>query len=100
MIKVFTNSDWINSFKNWYKDYLNQMRSDMRDIVEKSNLNRADAISKRFLSSARITNCILGIPPVYVVGHCIVSEADDGIILIDFTDVDLDNFNEVEFVLV
>lgn len=99
MIKVVSNKDIVD-VGGWYRDYLDLARLSLANYVKKSGLDRNEAISTYLKNGVKTANEIPGFPRVYSVGHCTMSIVEGNPFLVDYTDVDLDHKNEVEFVLV
>ena len=99
MIKVVSNEDIVD-VGGWYRDYLDLARLSLANYVKKSGLDRNEAISTHLKNGVRIANEISGFPRAYSVGHCTMSIIEGNLFLIDYTDVDLDHKNEIEFIRV
>lgn len=99
MIRVVTNANY-GGINDLSKAYLEVARRSLKDYVEKSTLNRNEAISTHLLDGARACNEIDGFPRSYVIGHCAMGLVYGSIFLIDYTNIDLDQPNEIEFIRV
>ena len=99
MIRVVTNANY-GGINDLSKAYLEVARQSLKDCVEKSTLNRNEAISIHLKDGARACNEIDGFPRSYVIGHCAMGLVYGSIFLIDYTNIDLDQPNEIEFIRV
>lgn len=99
MIKVVSTVPCIDLI-SWYEDYLDLARLVLVDYIKKSGLDRNEAISTHLKNGVKMANEIAGFPRVYSVGHCTVSIVQGTPFLVDYVDIDLNNKNEIEFVLV
>nr|DAJ15926.1 MAG TPA: hypothetical protein [Siphoviridae sp. ct7JV2] len=99
MIRVVTNANY-GGINDLTKAYLEIARQSLKDYVEKSALNRNEAISTHLKDGARACNEIDGFPKSYVVGHCAVGLIYGSVFLVDYMNIDLDQPNEIEFIRV
>ena len=99
MIRVVTNANY-GGINDLTKAYLEVARQSLKDYVEKSTLNRNEAISTHLKDGARACNEIDGFPKSYVVGHCAVGLIYGSVFLVDYMNIDLDQPNEIEFIRV
>lgn len=100
MIRIVSDAGCSEDLTGWYKDYLDLTRLSLADYVKKSKLNREEAISAYLKNGVELANAIDGFPRVYSVGHCTVSIIQGNTFMVDYTDVNLDEKNDIEFIRV
>lgn len=100
MIKVFATDDYLLDFIDRDRDQFEIIRQMLRRHVAESDLNRNDVISTCLKEGSKIANDLDAFSKTYAIGNCAITKIGKHIILTDYTEIDLDEENDIEFKLV
>lgn len=100
MIKVFATDDYLLDFIDRDRDKFEMIRQTLRHHVAESDLNRYDAISTWLKEGSKIANDLDVFPKTYAIGNCAITKIGTHIVLTDYTEIDLDEENDIEYNLV